>query len=661
MTTNQPRNIARRLLRPLSITVGAIIAAACATTPSDVPTGAAQQALGTTVCNEGSRTAPVSPRWSAAYTGLRAASDLLAAEVANNTSDDIEVRIELRGRGLDKREAVRTLFAGPILRGNKHVLSIAPSTFPVQSIGSKSTAILETTITKSSNQGHLVGIKVRSAPLAHTFAAGYGQVTLSDQDAAPVNAIEGTPTSLDDLALRFAPFLRSMATSTGRVWNGTSLADVGTLPVTTADGGIHRIGQVVTFGANDAGKLDQFMTPIPIHVPGGTGPKFCYRLPGEFIDQGLGESVSAADKAASFGTAFVQDQDGKIIWSGVLDIAGCTSQLSNVRTNFGYGMVLLSTMDSNGRRVSIRSASGAPAASAMYFSLDGIKAFSTQVPAWDTHFRAFAALANVLRIDNPGPGQVAAVTVPTGDYRVIMDFCGNNPNAGTACASGDTMFLGPNPDNTHNVDWKFVVVHEFGHLLQEKLSGTPAVPGVPDPYGASEGNASCACAHVVDPTDRKHCMQSREFTGATERESFAHYVSSNAWNIRSGTACKFVYYKRFFETSTGITNVKDAPYPVDCTVQAKWLENKCGTDIAGLAVEWDWMNWKRSVDTAPITENSTMVDIADIYKIACGAGTCTNKQPTPAQLVAAARTKYGLGTNRALRVESDIIRYGANH
>lgn len=52
-----------------------------------------------------------------------------------------------------------------------------------------------------------------------------------------------------------------------------------------------------------------------------------------------------------------------------------------------------------------------------------------------------------------------------------------------------------------------------------------------------------------------------------------------------------MYCKRFFETFTGITTVKDAPYPVDCAVQAKWLETKCGANITGLAVEWDWMNW----------------------------------------------------------------------
>jgi hypothetical protein len=56
-----------------------------------------------------------------------------------------------------------------------------------------------------------------------------------------------------------------------------------------------------------------------------------------------------------------------------------------------------------------------------------------------------------------------------------------------------------------------------------------------------------------------------------------------------------------------------------------------------------------------------MADIADIYKIACGAGTCTNKQPTPAQLVAAAQSKYGIGSARAGRVERAINDHGANH
>ncbi len=56
-----------------------------------------------------------------------------------------------------------------------------------------------------------------------------------------------------------------------------------------------------------------------------------------------------------------------------------------------------------------------------------------------------------------------------------------------------------------------------------------------------------------------------------------------------------------------------------------------------------------------------MTDITDIYKIACDGGSCTNKQPTPAALIDAAKSKYGAGTLRANRVELDVNRYGANH
>jgi hypothetical protein len=73
------------------------------------------------------------------------------------------------------------------------------------------------------------------------------------------------------------------------------------------------------------------------------------------------------------------------------------------------------------------------------------------------------------------------------------------------------------------------------------------------------------------------------------------------------------------------------------------------------------MNWQRSVGVAASTERTTMTDLADIYKRACGGVSCTGLQPTPAQLIAAARVKYGLGALKALKFERSINDYGANH
>lgn len=96
-----------------------------------------------------------------------------------------------------------------------------------------------------------------------------------------------------------------------------------------------------------------------------------------------------------------------------------------------------------------------------------------------------------------------------------------------------------------------------------------------------------------------------------------------------------------------------------CTAKVTWLENTCLE--ANRGVEWDWLNWKRSVTMAPATERTSMDDMALIYKQACGGFRCTGQTVTPAQLIAAAQVKYGALSPRYLRFIADVNAYGANH
>jgi len=75
------------------------------------------------------------------------------------------------------------------------------------------------------------------------------------------------------------------------------------------------------------------------------------------------------------------------------------------------------------------------------------------------------------------------------------------------------------------------------------------------------------------------------------------------------------------------------------------------------------MNWNRSIDTAPAAESTSMENLADVYKRACGGVSCSGLQPTPNDLIAAARDKYvPFGQQqRSDRLEADINAYGANH
>jgi len=89
--------------------------------------------------------------------------------------------------------------------------------------------------------------------------------------------------------------------------------------------------------------------------------------------------------------------------------------------------------------------------------------------------------------------------------------------------------------------WKYVIAHEFGHVIQDNFGVFMNTKYVPTVSGRP---AECRCDHVL-VANQWHCMQSLQRASDSQIEAFAHFYAASVWNSPANTGCSFAYYKEF--------------------------------------------------------------------------------------------------------------------
>jgi hypothetical protein len=132
---------------------------------------------------------------------------------------------------------------------------------------------------------------------------------------------------------------------------------------------------------------------------------------------------------------------------------------------------------------------------------------------------------------------------------------GNGGHSDNSCASAtdNVLYIAPPitaqnncPQNINIGDahWKFIVAHEFGHVIQHAANA--ALYGSYNPQIAGRP-AVCRCDHVT-VANQLHCMQSTQRWNDAQEEGFAHFYSASIWNSHNSLgsgSCVFEYYKEF--------------------------------------------------------------------------------------------------------------------
>jgi len=222
---------------------------------------------------------------------------------------------------------------------------------------------------------------------------------------------------------------------------------------------------------------------------------------------------------------------------------------------------------------------------------------------------------------------------------------------------------------------KFVTAHEFGHLMQNGLTGGGPPSGgsyaftcqedLSNPgtclrtLGKVEQNAlvtspvllsdpplmdeSCGCQHV-NAANALHCLQSIERPGRANKEGFAQFFSSLIWNDTAGD-CVFNYYKEFLDPPAAsgaaadcrVLNDPEAcktfamrngdtatvtlpPVPVSCKAPVRWRNRReCAVDARlepiskpVMGTEYDWMTFLFAVNA-----DIGLSEVMSLYNHAC--------------------------------------------
>lgn len=387
-----------------------------------------------------------------------------------------------------------------------------------------------------------------------------------------------------------------------------------------------------------------------------------------FIDSGYGEDYATESGiqsvAASHSYAWVETSGGSTVWSGYLDVNGCTPVLS---LGGSYYLNTKPVVLSGTSRIDvITGIAGGEPGTYMYlhtpFSVSGLTwppgstATKTVTPSiYGGPFQNSAAVASrVMAMPDNG-------LAPNTTIRLRMAEGCPYQDPWFSCSSGQDVYIGTTaPTGETDSNSKIVITHEVGHAAQYNAMGR-----LNNDYSAdvNDGvNLFCSCLHVTDPnTNGLHCLQSREYISAAEVEGYAQFFAAKAWNNQAEANCSFAYYKQFRVRSGDFWIVKQPPVQRDCGSNPKWMENYCASGETDRGVEWDWQNFLWNLNTQG-PDKVTTSEVYGIYRSpsVCN-GNCNYNQVHWPDFRAGAQSQLGLGSPKLLHLLTAGDQAGVDH
>lgn len=167
-------------------------------------------------------------------------------------------------------------------------------------------------------------------------------------------------------------------------------------------------------------------------------------------------------------------------------------------------------------------------------------------------------------------------------------------------------------------DDKYVIVHEFGHMLTARAN-----------YEASCASTSCAASNSYAATvdncktndtnvpSTTHEANSKEYQSAALWEGIAHYYAAVAFNQTDQSDCTWVYYKNTDWNLNGniLDSQETVPIAVSCedypTVAnfSDYLGVKCNGILENRGTEYDWLRFFWDLDTDQGVSTTSIYEI----------------------------------------------------
>jgi hypothetical protein len=581
----------------------------------------------------------VLPTWVDAASGIKLeSSKSLTARIRNASKEEQSGKLAVIASGLDGRLVERPLRAFRLAPGATEEVSVPLSSLPIQSQSSASFVVIEAQLERRDG---FIG-RVSTPPLYYVFSEAYQGVTLYSADDVttklnvdPVqqSRIAGRVLETDGRWVDVEPFGAKAAAGGNAARVGTTSARLG--PALAA---IPSSDAAIAGAA--AGEETAAAETFDIVRVCGT-----WRV--QYIDSGFGEDDLATsawqDVPARFASARVLGPTGNTVHSAYLDINGCTPFLSLPRGGV-YTFELETAAFVTPGNIFWR----------VFQTVGGTQQFTkTSVPFTASH-GAFEVLTLRPTFNNDAIQAAAIVSQMLGRHAAGPLYGGADMgigpgtytvNVNEACSTGgscyktdtrtvhiaSTMNLG-----TPASHWKHVIAHEFGHAVQHFAMGSPAAHYDDVAIGANE--AVCRCDHYgTEYSNTLHCLQSREITGAAQKEGFAHAFATRVFNSWVEPNATFVYYKPVL--TYGISY---PPVPTAIFNEYRWMENFCPAE--GRGVELDWLTFFYRVSSEGAPNYTSFKRLWDIYRRTCTGsttGNCSGQEVQWGNLLANALAYYG--------------------
>jgi hypothetical protein len=595
-------------------------------------------------------TPPVIMRWTAAQDG-RAAQKSLEFAIENTTDQPIDVDVYVTSQ-----VGSRVAKVGPTRVGLKARTSVAQS-FGIDRLGMQVVGVSASTLitaTYAMADGITRAAALPAAWIEHQ--AGFGSASVRD----------GLTEARSNAGLGMAS-LRSRKAIAARVLDATSgRAAQANIPTDDSMSPTQLVAQPSwlpdpaklramnpakvepqTDGVSDAQRPAAAADPSAGAFDKGGNFTVCFKLPYWYVDSNMGEdiltgqtSTTEGSEPARYMVAVLVNSANAIIWSGNLSSIGCTPSVNH--PNGSYTGWLTTSIYRPATDVLIDVTTDDTktftwGAQAYSISTSGGTKTIAFTGAWSLTDGAIAAANTIFR---------STFAYPNGTRTDIFtdQTCPSTPGSG--CASATQIWLGNNASGFPYAGFKVVTQHELGHRVQGALVGEPN-----NDYTIDATQAACRCDHVTS-SNNLHCLQGRAMVSAAQVEGWGQYFAATNLNNGGDSNCTFAYYKEFRNDNGTVTA---PPMAKSCFSQVKWMANHCAASNRG--TEWDWMNHYWRVANK---DGYSFTDFKNLYRTACGGGSCTGVQVTWFATAAAAVATFGQNTPKATAWSSQSNNFGGN-
>ncbi|MBI4705435.1 MAG: hypothetical protein HY744_30440 [Deltaproteobacteria bacterium] len=589
-------------------------------------------------CHDGAAAPPLKLGWRFDFAGVRQA-DSLTLRVESR--EPVSVQLDLVSEGLDFRtveRAYRSLVLAPRQPAD---VAVSLADLPLQGVSYSSLATVKATITRP--DGSLLAL--HSPPFYHHFSADYESTYVYDFDTMTRELGGG---QLTDHAFDLR----------GRIYQDGQFLDINDVRWTQYSGA----------PPDQSGPYVDSATPWgDLFPPAAEGFSVCVFWQTRYLDAAHGEDYAASPGTQSLRAAYAQavmakvvsppcllsgpeDPCVEVVWQGLLDKDGCT-KLASPSVAHSYVIWVYSKLQQ-----------GATSVDVDYYDSKSVNKgiqrwrLSFYVPPPESILPPFADLTTNW---HPTANAAGVMSQLLRAPDLVTSGSWYHVHAGRGCPSGSSLPVddacGPSPDvytgpwvrsvdgEPGDLQYKYVIGHEAGHVVQAQGSGMPKRDYFPDIPVTSD---LCRCDHVW-PANDWHCLQSAEFASTAQAEGFPHFVAARLFNDAAGPDCHFNYYKEFLDED----HVKHPPpYDVGCRNAVKWRDKQCFH--AAMGTEYDWMQFYWNVNTVG-SNTTSMKNLYAIYKSACGGWCSSEDDVTWEVLRSAAASHYGPSDPKYIRFRDD--------